>query len=114
MPILSKITGPPTVDLGVGLTVYRIVQESLANVLRHAEGASQVVVEVTWVTDGATIVVRDNGAVVRLAERAVVREGGGIIGMGERAALFGGIAEADPHVDGAWQVCVQLQWERTS
>jgi two-component system, NarL family, sensor histidine kinase UhpB len=68
----------------VELVVYRVAQESLTNVLRHA-GASHVVVELAEADGVLTLVVRDDGSGVPTGA-----EGGGITGMRERALLVGG------------------------
>lgn len=75
----------PKLDRDVELTVYRIVQESLTNVARHA-GATRV-----WLSIGP----RQGGMVVRVVDdgRGVhgpLREGGGVRGMRERAMVAGG------------------------
>src|SRR5262249_10472458 len=72
------------------LTAYRIVQESLTNVLRHAQ-ATRVEVAVTREADNLLVSVRDNGsAVVHSGPSA----GLGLVGMRERAQLLGGTIEA--------------------
>ncbi len=80
------ISGAPvTVDPGVGLAAYRIVQEALTNARRHAPGAA-VDVEVHYGHGELRLVIRDNGPG---PERAA--EGGhGLLGMRERAAAVGG------------------------
>lgn len=76
-------------DETIALTAYRIVQEGLTNVFRHAS-AARVDVTVERIVAGAEselrILVRDDGAGVS----AGVREGIGLRGMGERVAALGG------------------------
>ena len=72
---------------GLDLVAYRIAQEALSNVRRHA-GASRVDVRLCYGADEFTIEVRDNG---HGAED--LRPGHGLIGMRERAALYGGRLE---------------------
>jgi signal transduction histidine kinase len=69
---------------GVDLAAYRIVQESLTNVLRHA-GASQVSIRLVYGSAEVSIEVVDNGKGVD-----GTAEGNGLVGMRERAALYGG------------------------
>ena len=69
----------------VELVVYRIAQESLTNVMRHA-GASHVIVALSSVDGGLRLLVRDNGS--GLPPDAAAR--GGITGMRERALHIGG------------------------
>jgi signal transduction histidine kinase len=81
------ISGAPvTVDPGVGLAAYRIVQEALTNTRRHAPGAA-VDVEVRYGDGGLRLVVRDNGPG---PQRTTPPGGHGLPGMRERAAAVGG------------------------
>jgi signal transduction histidine kinase len=67
--------------------LFRILQEALTNVLRHA-GASRVDVRAWAESGGYTLRVRDNGRGITAEERLAVRSLG-ILGMRERAALVG-------------------------
>lgn len=107
LPVRLVVTGAPSVDPALGLTVYRIVQESLTNVLRHARRVTSATVIVTWLTDAVTIVVRDLSSSVALSSNT----GRGILGMRERVALYDGVIEAGPHEDGGWRVFARLQRE---
>jgi signal transduction histidine kinase len=81
------ISGPPvTLNPGVELTTYRIVQEALTNSRRHAPGAA-VDVELRFGADGLLVRIRDNGP----GPPAGAPSGGhGLLGMRERAAAVGG------------------------
>jgi signal transduction histidine kinase len=76
----------------VDLTAYRIVQESLTNVLRHAR-ATAVAVRIGYQRDAMVVEIGDNGR-----GAAAGRDGGGygLIGMRERATAVGGRLEAGP------------------
>lgn len=79
-----------------GLTIYRIVQESLTNAVRHGDGSSVLVV----------VRIRDGGADVRIDSGGpivVAHDGAGIDGMRERAEAVGGRLSAGPGGDG-WRV----------
>jgi signal transduction histidine kinase len=83
-----------------GLSAYRIVQEALTNVARHA-GPTQARVRIEYRPGVVGIEVTDDGPcgpVARPAARADC--GHGLIGMRERAALFGGELEAGPYAGG--------------
>jgi signal transduction histidine kinase len=81
------ISGSPvTIDPGVGLAAFRIVQEALTNALRHAPGAA-VDVEVHYGHGELRLVIRDNGPGPRQTASA---GGHGLLGMRERAAAVGG------------------------
>lgn len=80
---------------GVQVAAFRIVQEALANVTRHAGGAT-VSVRLARRRDGLSIEIVDSGG-----RRQHPSPGGfGIEGMRERAALYGGTLEAGPQGDG--------------
>lgn len=82
------------------LSAYRILQEALTNVVRHA-GPTQARVLITYRPGGVSLEVTDDGpseSAPRPAGRAGT--GHGLIGMRERAALFGGELEAGPHRGG--------------
>jgi signal transduction histidine kinase len=81
---------------GLSLSVYRIVQESLTNALKHAS-ATRASVSVSEEQDSVVIEVRDNG---RGASRPPVGGSGrGLVGVRERAAMFGGSVEAGADPD---------------
>jgi signal transduction histidine kinase len=105
LPVRLVVAGTPSTDPGLGLTVYRIVQESLTNVLRHARRVSAITVTVTWMADEVTILVRDDGQ----PAAGGAEEGRGILGIRERVALYGGTAESGPHVEGGWHVLARLR-----
>ena len=90
---------PPAIDL----SAYRIVQEALTNVLRHA-GPARVDITVGYRPDGLHLAVVNDGRPVR-----ELRTGGqGLIGMRERAALFGGELTAAPCDEGGFAVHARL------
>ena len=87
-------------DAGVELTAYRVVQESLTNVLRHS-GARNASVLVAYDADGVDIVVHDPGHRARRPSTGLVEPGGnGLVGLGERARLHGGTLESAASADG--------------
>ena len=83
------VSGPPaTLDPGVELAAYRIVQEALTNARRHAPGAA-VDVELHFADDALGLRIRDNGPGPPAAQ-PVAAGGHGLPGMRERAAAAGG------------------------
>ena len=76
-----------SLEPGVELTAYRIVQEALTNSRRHAPGAA-VDVELDYAQTALHVRVRDNGP--GLSPGAEATEGHGLLGMRERAAMVGG------------------------
>jgi signal transduction histidine kinase len=88
---------PPAADL----SAYRIVQEALTNVVRHA-GPTRAKVQISYRPDTVSIEVTDDGPPHGVARPPVSHAGSGhgLIGMRERAALFGGELTAGPHAGG--------------
>jgi signal transduction histidine kinase len=83
-------------------TAFRIVQEALSNVVKHARPATAVVT-VRRAGDALAVEVRDDGAA-----RAANGGGHGLQGMRERAELCGGTLEAGPAPEGGWRVSARL------
>ena len=92
---------------GLELSVYRIVQEALTNVLKHA-CASMARVRVDYGPDAVTIDVIDDGT-ARTASAAPA--GHGLVGMRQRAQVFGGTTTAGPAPGGGWHVRAELPAE---
>ncbi|MGW0945555.1 sensor histidine kinase [Streptomyces sp. NPDC002623] len=90
---------------GVDLTAYRIVQEALTNVSKHA-GARTARVRLHFGRDRLTITVTDDGTAVPAA--APVGRGFGLIGMRERAESVGGVLRAGRRPEGGYQVTTRL------
>ncbi|GAA3287940.1 histidine kinase [Dactylosporangium vinaceum] len=85
-------------------TVYRIVQESLTNIARHAERAGTVSVRVTESPADVTVAVTDDAR----AARPVKPGGFGLIGMRERVEALGGQLQAGPREPHGWAVVARL------
>jgi signal transduction histidine kinase len=98
------VNGDPTaVSPAVELAVYRIVQESLTNVLRHAGPRVQARVEVEITESTVTVTVDDDGrgpAALEFHDGS----GTGIAGMRERVGAFGGHLDAGPGPTRGWRV----------
>jgi signal transduction histidine kinase len=89
----------------VDAAVYRIVQESLTNAVRHAVGATEVVVRVVADGDTIRVTVRDDGAVTGHGSH---RDGYGLAGLHERASMLGGVLDAGPGPGRGWLVEASL------
>jgi signal transduction histidine kinase len=99
------VTADAALPPSVALTVYRIVQEALTNVVKHASNA-HALVRVRTDADGVRVTVTDTG---RGRPAAAAGRGGtgarhGIVGMRERAAAFGGTLDAGVLPGGGFQV----------
>jgi len=102
--------GGVTLPAAVDVSAYRIVQEALTNVLKHA-GSAHADVSIGYVEDAVTIEVTDDGPGVQAADPvwAEAAQGGrGLTGMRERVALFGGELRAGPKPDGGFTVRARL------
>jgi signal transduction histidine kinase len=100
---------PRPMPTGPQLAAYRIVQESLTNVLKHAGPAARAWVRLEWRADGLELSVLDDG---RGAAAAVESDGSGqgLVGMQERAELHGGRLEAGPNPGGGFRVKAALPY----
>lgn len=88
MQTTLTVTEEPELDMLTGVTLYRIAQEGLANVIRHAE-ATEVEVSLAVEGDTAVLEIRDNGKGMSREQIASSRSLG-LLGMRERAELLGG------------------------
>jgi signal transduction histidine kinase len=96
---------------GPALAAYRIVQESLTNVLKHAGPTSRAWVRLTWGPQGLEIEVIDDGRGAGAGLDGIDTSGGqGIRGMTERATLHGGRLEARPRRGGGFTVHALLPY----
>lgn len=95
---------PVGLSAGLDVTAYRIVQEGLTNVLKHA-GASRVDIRLAFEASRLDITVTNDG---HRSNGSSGRDGHGLIGIRERAALFGGTADAGTLPDGGWQLRATL------
>ena len=105
---ISERGTPTELPASLGLTAYRIVQESLTNTLKHADAPTARVI-LDWRPNELDIVVEDDGTVA--AARNESGAGKGLIGMRERVAAFGGDFSADPRLGGGWRVRARLPFD---
>ena len=108
LPVRLEIVGSvDDLPAGVGLGIYRIVQEALTNSLKHAGPGTTAVVRVERSGNAVCLDIHDDG---RADARALVgvSGGNGLIGMRERALVFGGSLDAGPRAGGGWQVTARL------
>jgi signal transduction histidine kinase len=98
---------PRPLPAGVDLSAYRIVQEALTNVLRHAR-ATRADVRLRYGDGAITVEVRDDGVG---PPAALNGHGHGLVGMRERVALLRGEIELGAAPDGGFRVHAQLPLE---
>jgi signal transduction histidine kinase len=102
--VTVAVSGPQrSMPAAVDLASYRIVQEALTNVLRHA-GPAAATVRVTYQPYALDIEVTDTG----VGPAATTGDGHGIAGMRERVAALGGAFEAGPRGGGGFRVYARL------
>jgi len=112
LPVVLRLEGSHTgLPAAVQATVFRIVQEGLTNVMRHAHGA-HVTVRVGVRRRGVEVDVINDGAGSPTASSAPT-PGSGLVGMRERAAALGGAFEAGRTPGGGFQVRVVLPLDET-
>jgi signal transduction histidine kinase len=111
LPVRLVVDGDgAAVPAAVGVSAYRIVQEALTNVLKHA-GAARADVTVGCVDEVVTIEIADDGGgleAARVLAEAEQGAGRGLAGMRERVALFGGDLSAGPGPGGGFTVRARL------
>ncbi|MBF8192696.1 sensor histidine kinase [Nonomuraea sp. K274] len=103
------VRGDAALPPAVALSVYRIVQEALTNVITHA-GPTRCSVRVDAGVRDAVVEVVDDGPRRREPPRA--GDGGhGLIGMRERAMMYGGTFAAGPRPEGGFRVSAHLPYD---
>jgi signal transduction histidine kinase len=102
LPVNLAVNGDPgTLPAAADVSVYRIVQEALTNVLKHA-GPARADVTIGCAQEAVTIEVTDNGT--GQPRDGTPASGHGLAGMRERAAVFGGEVAAGPRPGGGFAV----------
>ncbi|WP_223773182.1 sensor histidine kinase [Streptomyces sp. 135] len=98
---------------GTALAVYRIVQEALTNVVKHAGDGThcQVTITVDERRDAHIEVVDDGAGNAAATDRAELRGGHGLVGMRERVMMYGGTLTARPRPGGGFAVSARLPHE---
>jgi signal transduction histidine kinase len=104
VPVTVEVRGTPRpLPGGAGLAAYRIVQEALTNVTRHA-GPATATILLGYGDRELTVQVTDDGP----GADDTTGSGSGLLGMAERAAAVGGEVDAGPRPGGGFQVTARL------
>jgi signal transduction histidine kinase len=107
LPVELAIEGEPrTLAQGIDLSAYRILQEALTNVLKHA-GRAPTTITLGYRADALELTISDRGD---RQPAAALPGGHGIIGMRERVALFGGTLTAAPRNGDGFEVRAVLPY----
>jgi signal transduction histidine kinase len=109
LTVRLQVEGTPTpLPAGVDLSAYRIVQEALTNVVKHA-GPARAQVVVGYRDQDVRVEVTDDGrGTVTSVSDGRAGTGHGLIGMRERVQVFGGDLEVGPCPDGGFRVAARL------
>lgn len=109
LPARLVVEGEPVaVPPGVELSAYRVVQEALTNVRKHAGTCRAVTVAVKYGTCGLDVEVSDDGRGAAAALAGDGSPGHGLIGMRERVAACGGELHVGPRRGGGWRVSARF------
>jgi signal transduction histidine kinase len=111
LPVGLQVGGEPrALAPGLDLAAYRVVQEALTNVLKHA-GRPRTTVRLDYRETELVVEVADAGRPIPAAgpaATAVPGSGRGLLGLRERVALYGGELNAGPRLGGGWLVRARL------
>jgi signal transduction histidine kinase len=121
LSVASVAQPPPVLPPGIDLAAYRLVQEALTNVLKHA-GAAHTTVQLEYRPDELRITICDDGQAAPATAPAPDpvrglppgRSGRGLIGLRERIAIYGGELDAGPRPGGGWRVGARIPLEPTA
>ena len=110
-PVTLRVEGHPrALPQSLELSVYRVVQEALTNVVRHTAPPAEATVVLRYDDDGGVVVeVTDDGRGTGTKPRG--GGGHGLAGMRERVSLLGGELSAGPRAGGGYQVVARLPAE---
>ena len=112
MPIDLRVGElPRELSPGLDLAVFRVIQEALTNVLKHA-GKPRTTVSLSYAAGELVVEVTDTGRPIHVGAPAVPVGGRrGLIGLRERIALYGGTLDAGPRTGGGWSVTARFPIE---
>jgi len=122
LPVELRVTGTPrALPAGMDLAAYRVVQEALTNVIKHA-GHSSATVVLDYRDDAVVIEVANDGEPEPVAARhhgapgaltAMPGGGRGLLGLRERVVLYGGDLDAGSRLSGGWRVRAQFPHQQS-
>ncbi|KOG50169.1 hypothetical protein ADK75_18575 [Streptomyces virginiae] len=105
--VTMDVAGPPArLPQGMALCVYRVVQEALTNVLKHA-GPTRASVAIHYAPHGLEVCVTNEQGAESAPDKGL-SPGLGLIGMRERAKIYGGSVTAGPRARGGFEVRLTL------
>ena len=107
---LSRSGDSRPLPAAAGQAAYRIVQEALTNVHKHATGAP-ITLALRYEPDALVVEVANGPAPERTGGAPAVSGGQGLTGLRERARLVGGMVHAGPTPDGGWRLAAVLPYQ---
>jgi signal transduction histidine kinase len=110
LPVELRIRGRHALSPGLDLVAYRIVQEALTNVIKHA-GPVPTAVNVRFTAHELALEVSDTGRGSAREREDRNGPGHGLLGMGERVALYGGELAAGPRAEGGFEVRARIPFD---
>ena len=111
LPVRLDVTGEPgDVPPGVELSAYRIVQEALTNVIKHAGPGASALVELRHADDALELSVTDDGLGPHAHPESAGLPGHGLVGVRERVGVVGGSVTTGAGVGGGFAVRVRLPY----
>jgi signal transduction histidine kinase len=108
-PVRLRVEGPPRpLPSTVDLAAYRIAQEALTNVMKHAGPDVSAAIVLRYAPEALQIEVTDDGSAIGRPDADELRTGHGLRGMRERVSVLGGTFEAGPRPEGGFVVEASL------
>ena len=105
LPVELSVAGSRNLPPGLALAGYRVVQEALTNVLKHA-GQAKTTIQIEYRPAELFITVYDDGGPAAMAPPG--GDGRGLIGLRERIAVYGGELDAGPRPGGGWRLTARI------
>jgi signal transduction histidine kinase len=110
LPVELRVGGRRALSPGLDLVAYRIVQEALTNVIKHA-GLVPTAVTVRFTARQLELEVSDTGRGSAREREDRDGPGHGLVGMGERVALYGGELSVGPRAEGGFEVRAEIPFD---
>jgi signal transduction histidine kinase len=109
MPVTAHVEGTPRdLDPSVDLTAYRIVQEGLTNILKHAGKDANPRLRLAWKSQSLLIQIDNDTNSAETPRKSALSIGRGLVGLCERAHAVGGNLHAGPHHEGGYRLIATL------
>lgn len=111
LPVLLKVRGlPPSISLDYSTCLFRVLQESLQNVIKHAS-ATEVVVKLTGSGKGVGLSITDNGKGFDSRDKRAHHKGLGLVSMQERLRLLQGFLRIHSRPADGTKICAWIPFK---